>query len=141
MRLLIATLLAAASLCAQAAEPVRYGAAFEAGPDIPVAQAIAGFDRHAGAPQRFSGRITEVCQAEGCWLMLEDNGQAARVMFRDHAFLVPKDSTGSAVVHGVLERRELTAEQARHFAEDSGKPVQASPVEYRIIADGVLIQS
>ena len=91
---------------------------------------------HAGKPLRFSGRITEVCQAEGCWMVLEDNGQSARVMFKDHAFVIPKDSSGRAQVGGVLSRKELTAEQVAHLQEDS-KGLAVSPVEYQILADGL----
>lgn len=141
MRVLAAVLFAAVALSAQAADPAVYGEPFTDGPAVPVSEAIAGFDQHAGEPKRFSGRITEVCQAKGCWMMLEDNGQVARVMFGNHAFYIPKETTGTAVVHGVLERKELTPEQVDHFSSDSGKGIAASPVEYRIVADGVLIGS
>lgn len=141
MRLLLAAILSTAALLAQAGEARSYGSAFEDGPAVPVSEAIARFDANAGAPRRFSGRITEVCQAKGCWLMLEDDGQVARVMFGNHHFFIPKDSSGSAVVHGVLERKELTTGQVEHFSSDSGKGVPATPVEYRIVADGVRVTS
>ncbi|MGY0632808.1 DUF4920 domain-containing protein [Luteimonas sp. A478] len=132
-----AVLLAAVALSAHAAEPAVYGEPFTDGPAVLVSAAIADFDAHAGEPQSFSGRITEVCQTKGCWMMLEHEGQAARVMFGNHAFFLPKDTTGSAVVHGVLERKELTPEQVEHFTGDSGSGAPAEPVEYRIVADGV----
>ena len=131
--------LALSALSAQAGEAVSYGEAFADGPAVPVSEAIAGFDAHAGEPRRFSGRITEVCQAKGCWMMLEDDGQVARVMFGDHAFFLPKDAQGTAVVHGVLERKELTPEQVEHLAGDSAKGMAVEPVEYRIVADGVRV--
>ncbi|HEY4531458.1 MAG TPA: DUF4920 domain-containing protein [Luteimonas sp.] len=146
MRLFAAALLSTTALFAWAGEPVApgstpaaYGEAFADGPVVPVSAAIAAFEAHAGEPRRYSGRIAEVCQAKGCWMMLEDDGQAARVMFGDHAFYLPKDATGTAVVHGVLERRELTPEQVEHLSGDSGKGIAAEPVEYRIVADGVRV--
>lgn len=142
MRLFAAAFLSAAALFAHAGEPATstaYGEAFADGPVVLVSEAVAAFEEHAGEPRRFSGRITEVCQAKGCWMMLEDNGQAARVMFGDHAFYLPKDTRGSAVVHGVLERKELTPEQVEHLSSDSGKGIAAQPVEYRIVADGVQV--
>jgi hypothetical protein len=139
--LIVAALLSTTALLAHASEGTAYGEAFDAGASVPISVAIAAFDEHAAKPQRFSGRITEVCQAKGCWMMLEDNGQVARVMFGNHAFYIPKETTGTAVVHGVLERKELTPEQVDHFSSDSGKGIAASPVEYRIVADGVLIGS
>ena len=139
MRLPILLALALAASAAQAATP--YGQPIPDGDTVPVSQAIAAFDAHAGQPRRFSGRIAEVCQAKGCWLMLEDDGRAARVMFGDHAFSIPKDTAGRAVVHGVLTRKALTPAQVEHLSGDSGRGVAAEPVEYRITADGVEIAS
>lgn len=139
MRLPTLLALALAASAAHAATP--YGQPIPAGDTVPVSRAIAAFDAHAGQPRRFSGRITEVCQAKGCWLMLEDDGRAARVMFGDHAFSIPKDTAGRAVVHGVLTRKALTPAQVEHLSADSGRGVAAEPVEYRITADGVEIAS
>ena len=141
MRVLAAVLFAAVALSAQAADPAVYGEPFTDGPAVPVSEAIAGFDQHAGEPKRFRGSITDVCQTKGCWMMLEHEGQAARVMFGNHAFFLPKDATGSAMVHGVLERKELSPEQVEHFTDDSGSGTAAEPVEYRIVADGVRVSS
>ena len=80
-RILVSLALLSAIGLAHAGEPTRYGTPLPATAAVPVAEAVAAFDQHAGKPQRYSGRITEVCQAEGCWLVLEDNGQTARVMF------------------------------------------------------------
>ncbi|KRG83875.1 hypothetical protein ABB34_10690 [Stenotrophomonas daejeonensis] len=107
---------------------------------IPVSEAVAAFDQHAGKPQRYSGRITDVCQAQECWMVLEDNGQTARVMFKDHAFLIPKDSSGRAEVVGVLSRKELAPEQVEHMRED-GKGLAVSSVEYRIVAEGAELET
>lgn len=137
--LLLAVVLVVAAGAAQASTPARYGAPLPDTVAVPVAQAMAAFDQHAGKPQRYSGRIAQVCQAEGCWMVLEDNGQTARVMFKDHAFLVPKDSSGNAQVMGVLSRKQLTDEQIQHLREDS-KGLEVSPVEYRILAEGVEIE-
>ena len=141
MRLLNPLFLSAVLLASSAAGAATpYGKPLPEGDTVAVSEAIADFDAHADKPQRFSGRITEVCQAEGCWLVLEDNGQTARVMFKDHAFLVPKDSSGRAQVAGVLSRKQLTPEQVAHLEED-GKGLKVSPVEYRILAEGIEIQA
>lgn len=124
----------------QAAEPARYGQPLPDTAAVPVSEAVAAFDQHAGKAQRYSGRITQVCQKQGCWMVLEDNGQVARVMFKDHAFLIPKDSSGPAQVVGVLSRKELTPEQVEHLREES-KGLAVSPVEYRILAEGAEIQA
>ena len=141
MRLLPTLVLLLSASAAVAATSTPYGKPVPAGETVPVSQAIDAFDAHADRAQRFSGRITEVCQAKGCWMMLEDGGKAARVMFGRHDFHIPKDTTGSAVVHGVLTRKELTPEQVEHLSADSGKGVAAEPVEYRITADGIEVAS
>lgn len=131
-------LFAAASF-AHAGTP--YGNPLPEGGTVPLSQAIAGLDAQAGQAQRYSERITEVCQAKGCWMMLEDEGKVARVMFGNHDFYIPKDTTGSAVVHGVLSRKELTPDQVEHLSSDSSKGLRAEAVEYRITADGIEIAS
>ena len=125
---------------AHAGEPASYGKPVPAGTATPVSKAIADFDAHAGKPGLFSGRITQVCQAKGCWMVLEDEGRSARVMFGDHAFAIPKDSAGQAEVHGVLSRKALTPAQTKHLEED-GKGLPVASEEYRILADGVLLQA
>ena len=139
-RLLTLPLLFAAAF-AQAGDVQRHGEPVPAGDTVPVSVAISEFDAHADKAQRFSGRITEVCQAKGCWMMLEDDGKIARVMFGKHDFYIPKDTTGSAVVYGVLTRKELTPAQVEHLSSDSGKGIAAEPVEYRITATGIEIAS
>lgn len=139
-RFLIPAILLAAFGSVHAAEPVKYGQPLPDVAAVPVADAVVAFDTYAGKSQRYSGRITQVCQAEGCWMMLEDNGQTARVMFKDHAFLIPKDSSGRAEVVGVLSRKQLTPEQVEHLREDA-KGLEVSPVEYRILADGAEIEA
>lgn len=127
------------ALSAHAGDPASYGKPMPAGTATPISQAIGDFDAHAGKSARFSGRITQVCQAKGCWMVLEEEGRSARVMFGDHAFAIPKDSSGRAEVHGVLSRKALTEAQAKHLQED-GKGLPVASEEYRILADGVLLQ-
>ena len=122
-----------------ASEPKTYGEALPEAVAVPISVAAADADAYAGKANRFSGRITEVCQKEGCWMMLEDNGEVARVMMHDHAFAVPKDASGRAEVHGVLSVKQLSKEAAEHLAEDGNGIVPPSR-ELRIDATGVRIE-
>jgi hypothetical protein len=140
MRLLTLALLLAGAGQLNAAEPARYGKPLTPGAAVPIAAALSDFEAHAGKPQRFSGRITQVCQAKGCWMVLEDDGRTARVMFGDHAFEIPKDTSGQAQVVGVLSRKQLTPAQVQHLREDA-RGLAVDPVEYRILAEGVEIQA
>jgi len=133
------TLLTAALLMNGRADAASYGVAMPAGEAIAIDVAAGTTADYLGKPQLFSGRITEVCQAEGCWLVIENNGESARVMVKDHAFAVPKDAKGEVVVYGVLSEKSIDEKTATHLAEDSasGKPVASR--ELRITATAVRI--
>lgn len=140
MRMPLLVLLLSIPFAIHAGDSKTYGAPIvDATAAVPISVAAADTDAYAGAEHRFSGRITEVCQKEGCWMMLEDDGHAARVMMRDHAFLVPKDASGRAEVYGVLSVKELSKEAADHLAEDAGGDVAPVTRELRIDATGVRI--
>jgi hypothetical protein len=74
---------------------------------------------------KVSGKVGEVCQKKGCWMMLlpEQAGQPEmRVTFKDYAFFMPKDLTGKRVVMDGFARVEVTpVDVLRHYAEDAGK--------------------
>ena len=115
-----------------------YGAPMPAGDTVGIAAAAADPAAHAGKPQRFTGRITQVCQKQGCWVVLEQDGQSARVMAKDHGFAVPKDASGEAIAYGVLELEPITAEHAKHLVEDDGAKAPAER-ELRIVATAIEI--
>lgn len=129
---------AGAALASDMAQWEKFGADVPAGPAVPLAIALADPAAHVGQAKVFSGRVVDVCQKKGCWVMLEDDGRGARVLLGDHDFYVPKDVRGQAQVHGVLSRVELSPDAQRHTAQEtSGAAVPA--VEYRIVADGVQV--
>lgn len=127
------------SLPALAGDPRVFGDAMPEGEAQTVAAAVDAADEVAGTPGKFAGRITQVCQKMGCWVILEDDGRHARVMARDHAYGIPTDSSGRAEVYGVLEVREISQEQADHFAEDAGQDGEIPLREYRIVADSIAL--
>ena len=93
------------------------------------------------------GEISEVCQAEGCWMKLKNSaGENIFVKFKDHAFLIPKDLAGhKAYVSGTASRKTVSVEDQKHYAEDAGKTddeiakITAPKVELRVDATGVII--
>jgi hypothetical protein len=69
------------------------------------------------------GRIADVCQNKGCWLVVADGGRQMRVTFKDYAFFVPKGSAGREVLlEGVVTASEISEEDARHYASESADP-------------------
>lgn len=93
---------------------------------------------YAGKAGAFSGRVTEVCQNSGCWVVLTgENGRYARVNMHDHSFGVPKDTSGPAIVYGTLAEKKLSAEEIGHLEKEGSKPAQET--ELQIDAVSVLI--
>lgn len=89
-----------------------------------------------GKAGAFSGRITQVCQKQGCWLVLSgESGEFARVFMHDHAFSVPKDASGEAVVYGTLGEKKLSAEEAAHLKKDGA----AAPAERELQIDATSV--
>src|SRR5690606_13771047 len=77
MRLMLPLLL----LVSPFALAADYGEPMPEGEAIAIADAAADPAAHTtGEPAKFSGRITQVCQKKGCWVVLEQDGASARVM-------------------------------------------------------------
>ncbi|MBV6646668.1 MAG: DUF4920 domain-containing protein [Cyclobacteriaceae bacterium] len=98
---------------------------------------------NVGAKIKIDGEIGEVCQSKGCWMVLDNpSGYPVRVTFKDYQFFVPTDVSGrQAIVEGQATIKELSPEEAQHFAEDAGRVYDPNePVrEISIVASGVLI--
>lgn len=67
-------------------------------------------------------KIGTVCQVSGCWITLEDGKTSARVTYNHGFFLPKKAGSRMALVQGKIYEKEVSAAEARHYAEDSGLP-------------------
>lgn len=97
---------------------------------------------------KVTGKITEVCQAKGCWMnLVSSEGDAAVfIKFKDYAFFMPKNSAGkNAVVSGKLYSSLTSVDELRHYAEDKGatkeeiEKITEPQREWNMMADGVII--
>lgn len=75
---------------------------------------------------KVKGRVSEVCQAKGCWMnIVSDKNQQAstmKVRFKDYAFFMPKDISGrEVIVEGEASVQVISVDDLRHYAEDAGK--------------------
>lgn len=121
------------------AEVSSHGENMPTGTSIGLSEAIAA---NSQEPQKIRGQITEVCQKKGCFMVLTDGQNHARVTFKDYGFFVRKDSApGDAVVYGELTSKTLSADQANHFEEDAGRETRhtESVNEYSIVARSVVL--
>jgi hypothetical protein len=92
-----------------------------------------------------SGEVEAVCQKKGCWMVIKDGVQSARVLMKDYGFAVPMDSRGKkARVEGTLESRTFTEAQVKHLEKDAGKDpatVAGERTEHVLTATGIEIAS
>jgi Domain of unknown function (DUF4920) len=128
------------TLFAGGVQAKNYGGTMQAGEAVDIAVAAQSVETYAGKPAKFKGRITQVCQMLGCWLMIESNGQAARIQMKDEAFVIPKDAKGEAVVLGEIRRVELQPAEAKPSAKDKGKSTLAATSELQITATSISIE-
>ena len=95
-------------------------------------------------------KVSEVCQAKGCWMSLVDNqsktDEQLFVKFKDYAFFVPKDIAGREVlIEGVAYTEETSVDELRHYAEDAKKsPEEIAAIteplkEKKFMATGVVL--
>ncbi|MEO8349476.1 MAG: DUF4920 domain-containing protein [Acidobacteriota bacterium] len=109
----------------------------------PLTLAQAASEANVGQTLAVKGPAAEVCQNKGCWMVLTEGARTMRVTFQDYAFFVPKDIAGkTVVVEGVLSRKHLSAEEAKHYAEEPGAASTAPPgprEEWSLVATSVVV--
>lgn len=79
---------------------------------------------------RVTGKIQDVCQKKGCWLLLTSNKKTMRVRFKDYKFFVPTNAKGYVVtLEGTAEATEISEKLAKHYAEESGDKEAAKKIK------------
>ena len=119
-----------------------YGAPMPAGDATPIGSVLANADQYAGKAQKFSGRVTKVCQKKGCWMVMAEGEQSARVMFGEDDFFIPTDTSGNALVYGTLSAKTMSESMAKHLAKDAGQDpdkVVGDVQEVQITATSVML--
>lgn len=100
-----------------------------------VAAVIANAEQMVGQRVLVAGTVVDVCQERGCWVALgsEEGGATLRVKVEDGVIIFPMSARGhQAVVEGIVEKLDLTAEQAREqamkHAKEKGEPFDSMAV-------------
>ena len=144
---LLALCLAAAALAAQDKHATPHqekthaaagddGDVVKRGEPVGKAEAVAFKDvfkepqKYAGKQVRIEGVVEQVCQAEGCWMQIKpeaDAAEGARVTF-DHKFVVPKDAgKWKFRAEGKFTVKTLSKEQVEHLVKDDGAKIKTNP--------------
>lgn len=102
---------------------VHYGAPFTTETVLAATDLLADPEPYMDQTVRVEGRVAEVCQKAGCWMVLTDEATSMRVLMKDHAFAVAKDGAGRITqVEGVVKGTEVDPEFVEHLKSESEKP-------------------
>ena len=149
MRLLTTALLLTA--CAMGADQ-KVGKPLTLSAPTPLAQIDAQPDKYVGKLVQVRGKVTEVCEAMGCWMNLVDpvGERSIRIKVNDGEIVFPKSAVGKlATAEGTLVKLELTRDEAvaraKHEAEEQGrtfdpKSVKSGGTLYLIQGAGAVIR-
>jgi hypothetical protein len=149
MRLILSILLAATLLSAAA---VKLGAPLTLKDQTAIAALSAQPADFVGKTVQVKGKVSEVCEKMGCWMMLVDTATKAkvRIKVKDGEIVFPKDSIGKiAVAEGKFVKIEMTKEQAiaqaKHEAEENKKKFDPASITgpatvYQIAGTGAVVE-
>ncbi|HET9236819.1 MAG TPA: DUF4920 domain-containing protein [Oligoflexus sp.] len=88
----------------------------------PLKTVLSEYKDGSAAPVLVQGTVKKVCEKEGCWMVLEDQGESVRVFFKDHSFFVTqKIKDKAALAEGILHKKTRTVAQQKHLLEDAGE--------------------
>ena len=105
---------------AKAGEWVESGAAFGEGEVTQLGALLDAPDAFENKAVRVEGRVSEVCQKAGCWMVISDQERHVRVRMKDHDFSVAKDGAGrTGQVRGQLVAKAIDPEEVAHFASET----------------------
>jgi hypothetical protein len=147
MRLLAAYVLLS---CGLFAADVKLGKPLALNQATSITQLNAAPEQFVGKDIQVRGKVTEVCQAMGCWTAISDprSGEIVRIKVNDGEIVFPKSAVGkTAIAEGKFVKLELTKAQAlaraKHEAEENGKdfqrPSKLSTVIYQIQGYGAVV--
>jgi hypothetical protein len=105
----------------------------------------------AGKTVQVKGKVSEVCEKMGCWMMLVDPATKAsiKIKVKDGEMVFPTTAIGKlAVAEGKLAKIEMTKDeaiaQAKHLAEEKGRKFDPASVKgpvtvYQIQGTGAVV--
>jgi hypothetical protein len=131
----------------------HYGAEFQLAADqaLRCEELLAAPAAWEGRTVRVKGRVADVCQSAGCWMVLtpEGGGQGlVRITMKDHAFSVAKDGAGrQAELEGVLVGKAVDPATVAHYQSEAGAPGMVPEAQaqggrsYEIVASAVRLRN
>ena len=125
---------------------MAFGEKITADNAIPVNDLVAKLQSTNTIDVKVTGKVVEVCKAEGCWLRMETANGPMMIKMKDHKFLVPLAMNGKTiVVDGTAKLKETSVDMLKHYAEDAGKSkeeiaaIKEPKKEITMQAKGILV--
>lgn len=125
---------------------MTFGEKITADGAIPVNELPAKLKEGKSTDLKVTGKVKEVCKAEGCWLKMETATGSIMIKMKDHKFLVPLAMNGKTiVVDGTASLKETSVDMLKHYAEDAGKSkaeidaIKEPKKEITVQAKGILV--
>jgi len=126
----------------------HFGAPFALTEAVTVSEILSRPADFVDQPVQVKGRVADVCQKAGCWMVITEGEQTVRVSMKDHGFSVAKDGAGSTCqVEGTLVAKTVDPEFVAHLEGESEKPelmpekdVAEGETVYELEATGVALE-
>lgn len=129
----------------------KYGEKITLKEKTPISTLLSNPDKYAGKKVLVEGLIVDVCEKRGCWIQIASDQEFQKLQFKvdDGVIVFPMEGKGKKVLaEGVFEKLEYTKEQlieqAKHQAEEQGKPFDPTSITkgktvYRLKGLGAVI--
>ena len=125
----------------------RFGGEFTVESSIPAGKVLSNPSEYVDQTVRITGKVSDVCQKMGCWMVITDADKHMRVTTKDHKFFVAKDGAGSVCdLEGVVVKKEFSKARADHYKSEQsdGAPIPKAEEEgtasYEIVAKAITFQ-
>ena len=122
----------------------HFGLEFTLDSSIPAGTVLTNPDDYVGKTVRVTGKVSDVCQKMGCWMVITDADQHMRITTKDHKFFVAKDGAGATCdLEGTVVKREASPARTEHFKSEQseGAPIpaaeEAGEATYEIVASAI----
>ena len=99
-----------------------FGIATNAKGAVAASKLVTMQDKQSQSITKITGKVIEVCKAEGCWIKMETSSKPIMLKMKNHSFMVPLGLNNKNIVaQGVISVKETTVKMLKHYAEDAGK--------------------
>lgn len=122
----------------------HFGLEFTLDESIAAGTVLTNPDDYVGKTVRVTGKVSDVCQKMGCWMVITDADQHMRITTKDHKFFVAKDGAGAICdLEGTVVKREANPERTAHYKSEQseGAPMpeaeEAGKATYEIVASAI----